>query len=217
MPLCINCGTDNFDGSAFCVNCGQRIQAAAGAVSYQYSPRIDSPEVLSYKSKSKFFAKIFLVIFAAGLLIFLLILSAVAKTISIQNALLIYAVIMAVTLLLSFFQLKNQGTTWDGVITEKRIVKSVNRHDDGDTCYDEVIYTPTLFIDIQKARKVLVPLPNTEVYNYFAVGEQVRKHKGFAYPEKLVKQSPFIHCLNCGRLFEKQLDHCPSCKMPAIK
>lgn len=217
MAFCTNCGSYNDDGSSFCINCGDRMQPVNSAVIYRYSPKINSPEVLAYKNKSKLFAKNFLVIFAVGLLIFLLIFSVVAKSISIPNTILIYIVVMAVTLLLSFIQSKQQNTAWDGVVAEKKIVKTINRHDNGETFSDEIIYKPTIFIDRQMARKVMMHLPDMEVYNYFAIGEQVRKHKGFAYPEKLVKQSPFIHCLNCGKLFNIQFDNCPSCKMPAIK
>ena len=217
MAFCVSCGSQVGDDSEFCLNCGAKLQVVGDTFNYQYSQRINSTEVLAYKNKSKRFAKIFFFVFAVGLLAFLLIYSTATKAMNIPTALLIYGVVMTVMILLSLFQVKQQNKTWDGVIIDKKIVETINRQDDGDSYYEETVRKPTLFINKLRGKTITLYLPNMELFNYFAVGEQVRKHKGFPYPEKLVKQYNIVHCINCGKLFNIQIDKCPGCKMPTIK
>lgn len=214
MALCANCGMQIADGQAFCTQCGA---PAPKAPSGGYSARISSPEVYHYRQNRRRRTVLFLILFALLLLVLLAALSAVAKSVDPAAAVLIYVAVMGVTLLLTLISMKKGSASWDGTVTDTRVVQRVQREDDGEFTTERTLYVPVVFIRRADGKNLSIDLPSKELMEYYTVGEPVRKHNGLSYPEKFYKFANVNGCPSCGAVFDARLDVCPKCKMPALR
>ena len=59
---------------------------------------------------------------------------------------------------------------------------------------------------------------NPDAFDYYRVGEQVRHHSGYDFPEKFDKSSDDqVICIACGILYAQQEVDCPKCQVPLLK
>ncbi|MDL2214462.1 hypothetical protein LJB76_02745 [Clostridia bacterium OttesenSCG-928-O13] len=182
-----------------------------------FSSRINDPAFASYIQKSRRVSTIFMIVLAvlvfAGFAIYGLV-----------SGNLVFALVMGgflavLFLVVTFVTLtKNKsGGTWDGVVVDKKIKR--RRRASGDSGnrrnYNEYI----LYVKDDKGKThKLGSISTSAIYEYYQVGERVRRHPGLQYYEKYDKtQDTEILCNACLRFNPVQTDICPHCNCPVLK
>jgi hypothetical protein len=225
MAFCSQCGQPLADGAVFCGKCGQRqgqgggpafvtpVQPAANvyAAGYGYSKNSERPEFLAFAKKVQRRAWIFLVIVAvlalAAILIF------VKK--DLETIILVWAFVIVVTALINLFSGLAAKKSWEGQLIDKKIV--IKRTRDQDSSQVQTRRIPTMYFQTTAGKKVKIEVGyQAGVYEYYEVGGHVRKHPRFRLPEKYEKGAEII-CVYCGTIYGRDQDHCPKCKLLALK
>ena len=176
-----------------------------------YSPKIQLPVFEEFAKKQGKFAFIFLAVVAAIALIAILIF---VKD-QLSTVLLAYLAAVGATLLFTVIGRAKLNQTWDGVIENKKIIVKVDNNQD-DTIVHQKRKIPTLYIRLSNGRKKKMQLQSMAIYDFYQIGDSLRKHKGFTLPEKLVKDTRLI-CIYDGTFSDYSLDICPKCKLPLLK
>jgi len=116
---------------------------------------------------------------------------------------------------------RNRSKTWDGVVVDKKHEKKKRRINSSDNensqveIYDH--YTINIRSDEGKKHKITSDNDDT-LYNYYHVGDKVRKHAGLNTYEKYDKsKDTIIFCNACGTLNSIEGDYCSRCKCPLLK
>ena len=178
-------------------------------VSSGYSSKTQDPAFAAYAKRQKKYGWITLVVLGAIALIAIFIFSGE----SLGLALMTWAFVVALTALLTLFSSRKSGKSWEGVLEDKRVVVQRSRDSEG---YSSSRQVPTLTFRKADGKKEKVQLSyQNNIYDYYQVGDPVRKHPHFSYPEKYYKGETVI-CLNCGKLISRQKSQCPKCKLMTI-
>jgi hypothetical protein len=176
-----------------------------------YSPKISLPVFEEFAKKQGKFAFIFLAVVALIALIAILIF---VKD-QLSTVLLAYLTAVGATLLFTVIGRAKLNQTWDGVIENKKIIVKVDTNQD-DSVVHQKRKIPTLYIRLNNGGKKKMQLQSMAIYDFYQIGDSVRKHKGFTLPEKLVKDTRLI-CIYDGTFSDYSLDTCPKCKLPLLK
>ncbi len=185
-------------------------EAVAAVVSSGFSARTQDPAFRSFINKQKKYSWIFLAVLAAAALIAIFIF---ARD-DLGMALLTWAVVILLSAVLNIFGRRKEKKSWDGVLEDRRIVTQYDRGDEHNP--GQVKHIPTLYFRTAEGKKEKVQLSyNSDAYDYYQVGDQVRKHASYGYPEKFHKGETII-CVYCGKVISRHTPHCPRCKLLAI-
>ncbi len=178
-----------------------------------YSQRINDTAVKAFLKKNTRATQIFIAVIAVIALVAIIIF---ARD-DLEIALLTWAIVLAFTLLLSFKGGRKNKKAWDGRLEEKRIIQKVYNEEG---VHSQVTNTPTLFFRTTSGKTEKVELTEgaegDKVFNYYEIGDRVRKHSNFGYPEKHEKTETII-CVFCGKLLSIEDEKCTRCGMIAIK
>ncbi|MDL2254279.1 hypothetical protein LJC49_09490 [Ruminococcaceae bacterium OttesenSCG-928-I18] len=186
-------------------------------VTLGYSARISDPAFAEYIQKSRKASSIFGVVLAVIVLAGFAIYGVVRGTL--VFAMVIGIFLAGLFLIVTFVTLsKNKkGGTWDGEVVDKRIKK--RRRASGDNgnrrSYNEyIVYVKDDKGKIHKLASASV----SAVYNYYQIGERVRRHPGLQYYEKYDKTGDAeILCNACLQFNSVYADTCSQCKCPVLK
>lgn len=229
--FCQNCGA-KLDGGAvkFCPECGTAVvkpENQAGQPGYTqqvnvpsligFSPRISDPAFAAYRRKSVAWAFIFTGILAVIATVAFPIYGSASGDIDWPWSLFYGMGIGTMFILIAGLQtLKGKlDKTWDGTVIYKNTYQEVYR---GRHTHS---YRTVFIIKVQKdsggvKKHKWRDIPG--VYDYYAVGDRVRHHKGFHYYEKYDKsRDAKIMCAACNSFIDTGKDICPRCKCPLLK
>ena len=175
-----------------------------------FSKNINNPLAKAFQKKNKIATLIFMAVLFAIALVAIFIFAAD----DLETALITWAGVVALIIVLSLFSGRSGKKTWDGELEDKRIVVKTIRDNDDEMRTENI---PTLFFRTMSRKKEKVELTNGgPIFDYYNIGDKVRKHPGFTYPEKHDKDETII-CIFCGNLFDIKHDNCPKCKLIAMK
>jgi hypothetical protein len=109
--------------------------------------------------------------------------------------------------------------TWDGeVIRKEKKLKKRNIGYESKQSYQEYMqYTVTVRRD--NGREYNITTDDSDVvYNYYEIGDKVRRHKGLNSYEKFDKsKDKIIFCNACAYLCDIKENVCPKCNCPLLK
>ncbi|MDL2254394.1 hypothetical protein LJC49_10080 [Ruminococcaceae bacterium OttesenSCG-928-I18] len=182
-----------------------------------FSARINDSAFAEYIKRSRRISSIFMIVLAvvvfAGFAIYGLVSGNLVFALVMGSFLaILFLVVTFVTLAKS-----KGGGSWDGVIVDKQIKK--RRQASGDSgnrrSYNEYI----LYVKDDKGKTHKQgSISTSTIFNYYQVGDRVRRHPGLHYFEKYDKtRDAEILCNACLKLNPVQTDTCPQCKCPVLK
>ena len=185
--------------------------AAAAPVSSGFSSRTQEPSFRQFVSKTKKTTWISLVVIAFIALIAIFIFARE----SLGLAVLTWAVVVSMSGLLILWGNMKARKGWDGVLEDKRIVtRRVHDNSENGSSYNK--HVPTLTFRTTQGKRIKIMLSDTgNIYGYYNIGDQVRKHPHCSYPEKYHKGEQII-CLYCGKVLSRNDANCPRCKLVNI-
>lgn len=217
MAFCINCGQQLGESARHCANCGTAAAANQVPVYQQnygsgFSGRVNDPDFQAFAKKMNKAAFIFMAI--------AVVIAAIAILIFAQDnlgmAFLTLGIVLVLVLIFTIAGQQKAKKTWDGILENKRIErKKVNDNTDSNSYYYKDV--PVLYFRSGSGKRIRMELLSASgIFEYYQIGDVVRKHPNFTYPEKRDKQQELL-CINCGRIYDGHLDACPKCKLPALK
>jgi hypothetical protein len=122
-------------------------------------------------------------------------------------------------ILIGFFSGKSNSNnrTWDGVVIDKKITKTMKDSDSGYGKAERYIFT--VFIKSEDEKVYEIGSENDEtVYNYYKIGDKVRHHGRLNSYEKFDKSGDtIIFCNACAFLHDIDEDVCRNCGCPLLK
>jgi hypothetical protein len=122
-------------------------------------------------------------------------------------------------ILIGFFsgKPKSNGQTWDGVVIDKKIIKT--RKDIGYGKRNAERYVFTVFIKCETGKVHEIRNEDDEtVYDYYKIGDKVRHHGRLNSYEKLDKSDDtIIFCNACAFLHDINENVCLNCGCPLLK
>ncbi len=186
---------------------------------YGYSTKIDDPAMARYLRDTKRWSAIFSIILAVVAIAGFYIYGETSSGMDNPEALYIGMGIGSMFILIALFQIagRNRSTTWDGMVTDKK-VKEKRRHDKYQNRWVEYLeYTVSMKADNGKMHYISAEDDDT-LYNYYQIGNRVRHHKGLNSYEKQDKTGDsIIFCNACASLNDIQDDYCFRCNCPLLK
>lgn len=106
---------------------------------------------------------------------------------------------IVITTMLAIYTLRRAGGTWQGDLVKKVEISRGIR---------------LVFLTNQKKRMNIVA--GVRLANYFEIGDQVIKIKGYDYPEKIERGGKLQMCVACGTPYPITEKNCRACHYPAI-
>lgn len=220
---CANCGAQISESTRFCPACGSEIrqpsQSAPQPTSLLgFSPRINDPAFAKYVKNSNRYSAVFAVILALAAVIgFYIAGERGAEGMSNPESLFIGFGIGGMFLIIALFQIvgKRRGKTWDGTVENKEIKKKTRHEEHTAERYLEY----SVIIRSDRGKRHTIKSRNSDtLYNYYQIGDRVRRHAGLNSYEKYDKtRDKFIPCNACGTLCDISEDTCFRCKCPLLK
>ncbi len=220
--FCSHCGGIIQEEEKYCPNCGISVNSQDGGTFYSvsapmgFSPKINDPAFAQYKCKAGIWSVLFALILAVIALIAFPIYGKVSGEIERPDSLLYGGGIGGMFLVIAFIQLMKRALdkTWDGTVEEK---ETYRQREGKDSTGIHTYYVVKVRKDsggVKKHKWRDTP----GLYDYYAVGDRVRHHKGFYCYEKYDKtRDAKIMCAACMTFVEKDRDVCPRCKCPLLK
>lgn len=186
-----------------------------------FSEKISDPAFEKYVTNSNKYAAIFAGILAVAAVVGFYIAGETSSEMDNPESLYIGFGIAGMFLLIALFQIrsKKQGKTWDGTVVDKKAKEKSRRRSSGDDDYWEkyMEYKIIIRADNGKSHEIRVENDDTK-YNYFNLGDKVRRHKGINSYEKFDKSNDsIIFCNACATLCNINDDFCFRCKCPLLK
>ncbi|MCE5236278.1 MAG: hypothetical protein ABFC62_11640 [Clostridiaceae bacterium] len=223
--VCGNCKTAMPEGSGPCSVCGAQTNAStcAGNGHIGYSDRIHDPAFTGYISKTNRWSAIFSMILAVAAVIGFYIYGEISSEMENPQALYIGFGIGGLFLIIALFQIlgRKRSKTWDGVVVDKTIKKKSRHQSTGNDDYTIKYYTEYAVVireDATGKKHRMIAEDDLTVFNYFQVGERVRRHAGLNSYEKYDKsKDSIIFCNACGTMCSIADDVCFRCKCPLLK
>lgn len=194
---CDHCGKQITPGSKFCDFCGQSLGEQSN---HQVLP---SPSVRqeTHSRSTRYMRQriVWALIFGLILIpiVFLIIWKDVGE-LSVDVWLSLGGFIV-VTSLLAVFTLRKGGSTWQG-----QLVQMIP----GEKGVQFVFVT-------NKGKKENL-IASTSMVEYFSVGDQVIKVKGYDFPEKIHRDGKNQLCMVCGKVYPINEKRCRFCRYPSI-
>jgi len=121
--------------------------------------------------------------------------------------------------LIALFQIvgRNNSTTWDGTISDKKIENKRRRSKYDESWINYTRYTVDIRDDKGKIHSANAVDDDTK-YNYYQVGDRVRHHQGLNTFEKENKSGDtIIFCNACASMNDINNDNCVRCNCPLLK
>ena len=116
---------------------------------------------------------------------------------------------------------RKKSKTWDGVVVDKTIEKKKKKesYSDGGSTHWKIydFYTVTIKSSTGKKHTITAQDDDT-LYNYYHIGDKVRRHAGLNTYEKYDKSKDLIiFCNACSSLNNIEDNYCFRCKCPLLK
>lgn len=228
---CTICGAHLPEGAQFCSACGSPAAGHFQAKPRQeggrvgYSGRIHDPAFARYLKNANRWSAIFSAILAVAAVIGFYMYGETSSEMENPQALYIGVGIGAMFVVIALFQIigRKRSKTWDGVVADKTVKKKNRRQSTGSGDNDYYIHYYTEYAVIVREDKTgkthrIVFEDDTTVFDYYQVGDRVRRHAGLNSYEKYDKsQDSIIFCNACGTLCNIGDDVCSRCKCPLLK
>jgi len=224
---CKNCGIDSEDDTRFCSHCGTQTEdafespspAVGGKVGY--SERINDPAFARYIKDTNRWAGIFSLILAIAAVIGFYIYGETSPDMNNPEALFIGFGIGGMFILIALYTIiaRKRSKTWDGVVVDKTIKKKSRRIDTGNNDSAIRYYTEYgVIVRDEKGKKhYLTAADDMTVFDYYQIGDHVRRHAGLNSFEKYDKSmDSIIFCNACKTLCQINDDYCHRCKCPLL-
>lgn len=184
-----------------------------------YSPKINDPAFAKYIKDTNKWSGYFSLGLAFAAVLGFFINGEVSDDMENPESLYIGFVIGGMFLLIAFYQIasRNRSKTWDGTIIDKKVEKK-RRHDKYQDCWREYLeYKVTIEAGNGRKHDLIAEDDDTK-YNYYQIGDKVRRHKGLNSYEKYDKRrDAIIFCNACASLNDIRDDYCFRCKCPLLK
>lgn len=230
---CHQCGTALPGGTKFCTSCGTSLETKAVEASIPpkpiikagFSDKINDPSFKKYLKNSNRWAGIF----GVGLALIAVVGFTIAGQMGLDNldnpqAFYQGLAVGGMFLLITFYTIisRKRSRTWDGTIVDKKVTKKRkkrNRGGDGDDYYyeDYLEYKVVVKGDNGKSHDITAENDDTQ-YNYYQIGDRVRRHGGLNGYEKYDKsKDEIVFCVACGTLNNIEEEVCFRCKCPLLK
>lgn len=225
---CTNCGTQLSENPRFCSACGSEIKQTPPGMPQSaglrgFSPRISDPAFEKYIKNTNRWAAIFSMILAVAAVIgFYIAGEAGAEGMNNPESLYIGFGIGGMFLVIALFQImgRKRSKTWDGTVEDKKIKKKTERHTygGGDVRYEDYLEYSVIIRSDRGKRHTIKSRDSDTLYNYYQIGDRVRRHAGLNSYEKYDKTGDkFIPCNACGTLCDISEETCFRCKCPLLK
>ena len=220
---CTNCGIQILESARFCPACGRETNQTSHSVPQPaglrgFSSRIGDPAFEKYIKNANRWSAIFSIILAVAAVVgFYIAGEAGVEGMSNPESLYIGLGIGGMFLTIALFQIlgRKRSSTWDGTVEDKKIKKKTEHTQDTSTDYLEY----SVIIRSDQGKKHAIKNRNTDIlYNYFNIGDRVRRHAGLNSYEKYDKTGDkFIPCNACGTLCDISDETCFRCQCPLLK
>jgi hypothetical protein len=187
-----------------------------------YSPKINDPAFARYIKSSNSYSAYFSVGLALIAVIGFFIAGETSDKLKNPEALYYGLAIGGMFLLIALYQIigRKRSKTWDGTVTDKKVLKKSHKRNMGDDDYvteNYLEYQVVIKSDTGKKHTIRVE-NNDTLYNYYNTGDKVRHHKGLNTFEKYDKsRDTIIFCNACSSLNPIENDFCFRCKCPLLK
>lgn len=190
-----------------------------------YSNRINDPAFAQYVKNNNSWSAIFSVILAVAAVIGFFIYGETSSEMENPKALYIGLGIGVMFLLVALLQIfsRKRSKTWDGVVVDKTIKKKNRQQSSGSGQNDFYLryYTEYAVIvreDGNAKIHQMIAEDDDTIFNYYQIGDQVRRHGGLNSYEKFDKsKDDIIFCNACGTLCAISDDYCFRCQCPLLK
>lgn len=233
--FCHQCGANNTDTSNFCKSCGQALMKVKQPVAAQplqadlkepylepgFSSRAEDATITELRRKNT------AVKLRAGLICGLILglLYVIFWYMSwgemdmpaLGRALVIFLFCFSVGLFLAVRDLLDRE--WEGVITKKKekIEYHPNQEDDAErTVRKTHHYIFKVKTDSLLAKRI--KFKEYRVYKYYRVGDRIKHHKNYRYPEKFDKNdTDTLRCIHCFKAHPKTEYYCSVCHVALMR
>jgi hypothetical protein len=115
---------------------------------------------------------------------------------------------------------RKKSKTWDGTVIDKTIEKKKRKTTTDNENYRFKVYDLyTVTIKSNHGKKYTITAQDDDtLYNYYRIGDKVRRHAGLNTYEKYDKsKDTIIFCNACSTLNKIEDDYCFRCKCPLLK
>lgn len=224
---CANCGKPITENASFCSSCGSGLYQTSQSMPQPeslrgFSRRISDPAFAKYIKNSNRWSAIFSVILAVAAVVGFYIAGETSPEMDNPESLFIGFGIGGMFLLIALFQIlgRNRSKTWDGTVKDKTIKRKTEKHTygDDDVRYEDYLEYSVIIRSDQGKQYVIRAKNDDTLYNYYRIGDRVRRHAGLKSYEKYDKTGDkFIPCNACATLCDIADDYCYRCKCPLLK
>lgn len=221
---CPHCGEALQEGDRFCPSCGGEPKKTRPSESglIGFSPKINDPAFARYIKNSKRWSLFFAGVLAVAAVIGFFIYGETSHEMDNPEALFIGLGIGGMFIAIALFQNwgRQTGKTWDGTVIDKKITPKRRKKHTGDNDYYWKNYTEYAVVirdEHGKDHESTAEDDDTR-YNYYQIGDRVRRHGGLNTYEKYDKSGDsIIFCNACASLCDINDDYCFRCKCPLLK
>ena len=191
-------------------------------VSVGYSKKINDPAFSKYLESSHKWSMYFAFGLALIVSIGFFYYGATSNEMDNPEALFIGLGIGGMFVIIAFIQnlKRKKSKTWDGTVIDKTLEKKKRKTTTDNETYRWKVYDLyTVTIKSNQGKKHYITSENdATLYNYYAIGDKVRKHAGLNTYEKYDKsKDTIIFCNACSSRNSIEDDYCFRCKCPLLK
>lgn len=237
--FCTQCGEKLVEGAKFCGKCGaaqkqhinteeavirmdiSEVKEKQPLITLGFSERISDPSINAYR-QNQYKRRLI----AGGIIGVLCLIGIVAMWYgeeskvtfeAIRVGLMVGAVPFALSVLSVIPLLMDK--TYVGTIKKFKSKKHTHsRSDIDEDRHARTSYTYIMVVDKEGFGNKTLSFSTPKVKEYYEVGEKIKHHKGFLYPEKYDKNSKDkLLCINCFTMNDKEMDTCEQCGMLLMK
>jgi len=188
-----------------------------------FSSRINDPAFAKYVQNTNRWSAIFALILALAAVVGFFVAGEMGVS-DLENpqGLYIGLTIGGMFVLIATFQIwgRNRSKTWDGQVVDKRVEQKRRKRQTSDDDYHWVNYWQyTVYVrsDSGKLHTIVVD-DDATLYNYYAIGDRVRRHAGLMTYEKADKsRDTIIFCNACATMHDISAEYCSRCHCPLLK
>ncbi|MDD2306172.1 MAG: hypothetical protein PHP53_15830 [Prolixibacteraceae bacterium] len=184
-----------------------------------YSQKINDPAFAKYVKNANSYSGYFSLGLAFVAVLGFFINGEVSDNMENPESLFIGLGIGSMFILIAIFQIvgRNRGTTWDGVVVDKKTENKRRRSKYDESWINYTRYTVYIRADNGKTHTTSAEDDDTK-YNYYRVGDRVRHHKGLNTYEKEDKSGDkIVFCNACASLNDIKEVFCFRCNCPLLK